>query len=180
MWHVKDNGQSYLFCKGVFIDLGFCKSVRGRWSWAKIAIFQIHANYFFFGKTLVFERFFYHNTIPVGFYRIFTYIWFISLWKFTQLQENKIRLTGWTLSCASLCSWKGVPKNVIWILPFVTKVTFVAPKYILNIYYLLLSITIYCLLYMFLSLFLVTFVPKRIVEGLNKNKVFQRTRILFG
>ena len=53
---------------------------------------------FFFGKTKLFERFFYRNTIPVWFYRIFTYIWSISLCKFTQLQESEMRPTGWTLS----------------------------------------------------------------------------------
>ena len=53
--------------------------------------------------------------------------------------------------------------------------------YIYTVNYLLLSITIYCLLYMFfLPLFLVTFVPKGKVESLNKNKAFQLTRVSFG
>ena len=52
----------------------------------------------FFGKTKFVERFFYHNTIPVRFYWILTYIWSISLCKITQLQESEMWPTGWTLS----------------------------------------------------------------------------------
>ena len=30
MWHMKDNGQGYLFWKRDFIDLSSCESARGR------------------------------------------------------------------------------------------------------------------------------------------------------
>ena len=53
---------------------------------------------FSFCQNIIFERFFYHNTIPVGFYCIFTYILHISLCKTTQLQESEMKPTGWTLS----------------------------------------------------------------------------------
>ena len=58
------------------------------------------------------------------------------------------------------------------------KVTFVAHNEYRELtstfYYNILSI-----IYVFLSLFLVTFVPKRIVESFNKNKAFQLTRVSF-
>jgi hypothetical protein len=53
---------------------------------------------FFFGKTKFVESFFYHNTLPVGFYLILTYIWSISLCKISQLQESEMWPTGWILS----------------------------------------------------------------------------------
>ena len=31
MWHMKDNGQGYLFCKMVFIDLSSCYTLWVRW-----------------------------------------------------------------------------------------------------------------------------------------------------
>ena len=58
----------------------------------------MHVNYFLFSKTKFFYRLFYHNTIPVGFYWISTYICSISLCKIAQLQESEMRSTGWTLS----------------------------------------------------------------------------------
>ena len=56
------------------------------------------AIFFVKGSLLIFERFFYHSTIPVGLYQIFAYIWSISLCKFTKLQESEMGPTGWTLS----------------------------------------------------------------------------------
>ena len=56
MWHVKNNGQGYIFCKRVFINLSFCKSVRGRWRWAKIAPFQINVNYFLCWQNIMFWK----------------------------------------------------------------------------------------------------------------------------
>ena len=68
----------------------------------KIAVFQIIVNYFLVCQNKFFQRFFYHNTIPVGFYWILTYIWSISLCKIAQLQESEMRQTGWTLSYPKL------------------------------------------------------------------------------
>ena len=64
----------------------------------KSPFFKYMSTTFFFGKTKLFERFFYHNTLPVGFYLILTYIWSISLCKISQLQESEMRPTGWTFS----------------------------------------------------------------------------------
>ena len=66
---------------------------------------------FFFGKTKFFEKFFYHNTIPIGFYWIWTYIWSISLCKLTHLQESEMRPAGWTLSYVK---WQILNK---WMMP---------------------------------------------------------------
>ena len=46
----------------------------------------------------MFERSFYYNTKPVGFYWIITYMWSISLCQIAQLQESEMRPTSWTLS----------------------------------------------------------------------------------
>ena len=56
MWHMKDTRQGYLFCKRVFIDLSSCSIARGRQSWAKITVFQIHVTYFLFWQNLIFWR----------------------------------------------------------------------------------------------------------------------------
>ena len=64
----------------------------------KSPFFKYMSTIFFFGKTKLFKSFFYHNTLPVGFCLILTYIWSISLCKISQLQESEMRPTGWTLS----------------------------------------------------------------------------------
>ena len=64
----------------------------------KSPFFKFMSIFFLFWQNIIFERFFYHNTIPVRFYLILTYIWSISLCKITQLQESEMRPTGWTLS----------------------------------------------------------------------------------
>ena len=98
MWHMKDNGQGYLFCKRVFIDWSPVKELKAIEAGQKPPFFKYMYTIFFFGKTKFFESFFYYNTLPFGFYLILTYIWSISLCKISQLQESEMRPTGWTLS----------------------------------------------------------------------------------
>ena len=72
--------------------------------------------------------------------------------------------------CASICTLN----------PSFCNKSHICGTKIYNVNYLLLSITIYCLIYMFfLTLFLVTFVPKGIIESLKKNKAFQLTKVSF-
>ena len=98
MWHMEDIGQGYFFCKSVFIDFSPVKALEAVEAGQKSPFFKCMSTIFFFGKTKFFERFLYHDTIPVIFYWILTYIWSISLCKITQLQESEMWPTGWTLS----------------------------------------------------------------------------------
>ena len=98
MWHMKDNGRGYLFCKRVFIDLSPVKALEAVEARQKLPFFKYMSTIFFFGKTKFFESFFYHNTLPFEFYMILTYIWSIPLCKISQLQDSEMRPTGWTLS----------------------------------------------------------------------------------
>ena len=90
-------GKAIVFVKGLLIYVSV-KALQAVRAWQKSPFFKYMSTIICFGKTKFFERFFYHNTIPIGFYWILTYIWFISLCKITQLPESEMRPTGWTLS----------------------------------------------------------------------------------
>ena len=64
----------------------------------KIAIFQIHVNYFLFWQNLIFWKILLPQHYTCWIVLVFTYIWSISLFKIAQLQESEMRPTGWTLS----------------------------------------------------------------------------------
>ena len=81
MRHIKDNGQGYLFCKRVFNDLSPVKALEAVEAGQKSPFFKYMSTIFFFGKIYFFESFSWLNTLPVGFYLIWTYIWSISLCK---------------------------------------------------------------------------------------------------
>ena len=55
---MKDNGQGYLFCKTIFIDLNFVKAVEAVEDRQKSPFFKYLSIIFFFVKTKFFEGFF--------------------------------------------------------------------------------------------------------------------------
>ena len=90
-------GKAIFFVKGSLLTSVPVKALEAAEAGQKLQFFKYMSTIFLFGKTKFFEIFFHHNTIPVGFYWILTYIWSISLCKIAQLQESEMRPTGWTL-----------------------------------------------------------------------------------
>ena len=81
-------GKAVFFVKGSLFIWVPVKALEAVEAGQKSQFFKYMSTIFFFGKTNLFERLFYHNPIPVRFYWILTYIWSISLCKITQLQES--------------------------------------------------------------------------------------------
>ena len=68
MWHMKGNGQRYLFLKGSLLIEVPVKTLKAIEAGEKTPFFKYISTIFFFVHNLFFEILFYHNTIPVGNY----------------------------------------------------------------------------------------------------------------
>ena len=72
-------GKAIFFGKGSSLTLVPVKALEAAEVGQKSPFFKYMSTIFLFGKTKFFEKFFHHDTIPIEFYWILTYIYSISL-----------------------------------------------------------------------------------------------------